>query len=241
MSFSDTEVTGRIGLDYTLENGTLLYAGFNTEYRAGAFNGGAAQQPAERNFVEPETLDGFEIGFKSTLWKNRLRLNASAFHYSYENQQFVDVDTITFAQTLVNIDESEISGLEIEASLRVTPQFLVHLGIGILDAEIEDGFLDGADVSGEALPNSSDLNINAAIDWDLFKTDVGRLSLQADTTYRDEASYDIGSGEADSYTVVNGRLSFAANNEQWAISLWGKNLADEEYATFFGDFTATIG
>ena len=241
LSFSDKETTYRIGLDYTLGNDTLLHVSYATGYRAGAFNGGAAGQPAERDFVEPEELDSFEIGFKSMLWGNRLRLNASAFHYSYENQQFVDVDTITFAQTLVNIEESELSGLEVEATLRVTPNFIASLGVGILDAEIKDGFLDGADVAGEPLPNGADLNANASIDWEMVATDLGRLTLHADATYLDEVSYDIGSGEADSYTLVNAGLSFVANDEQWAVSLWCKNIADEEYATWFGDFTQTIG
>ena len=89
--FSDSEVTGRIGLDYTTPNGTLFYGSFNQGYRGGAFNAQAYYDPSEISMAEPEFLDSFEVGFKSTLWDGRVRLNGAAFFYSYESQQFISI------------------------------------------------------------------------------------------------------------------------------------------------------
>ena len=239
--FSDSEVTGRIGLDYTMPNGTLFYGSFNRGYRGGAFNAQAYYDPGEVSMADPEFLDSFEVGFKSTLWDGRVRLNGAAFFYNYESQQVISIDTTTFVQTLINLDESEIRGLEVEAAAQLSPAVLVQLGIGVLRTEIKKGILGGDDLSGEDLPGSPELNANAAVDWDLFSTENGRLTLHLDATYQDETLYAFGAGKGDSYAVFNGRLSFAALDERWGVSVWGRNLSDEEYYSFWADARATIG
>ena len=93
--FSDSEVTGRIGLDYAAPNGTLFYGSFQQGYRGGAFNAQAYYDPSEISVAEPEFLDSFEVGFKSTLWDGRIRPNGAAFSYSYEGQQFISIDVFS--------------------------------------------------------------------------------------------------------------------------------------------------
>ena len=239
--FSDSEVTGRIGLDYTTPNGTLFYGSFNQGYRGGAFNAQAYYDPSEISMAEPEFLDSFEVGFKSTLWDGRVRLNGAAFFYSYESQQFISIDIATFVQTLINIDESEIRGLEIEAAAQLSPAVLVQLGVGVLDTEVKNGVLAGEDLSGRVLPGSPELNVNASFDWNLFSTENGTLTLHLDATFQDETLYAFGSGMGDSYTVFNGRLSFSALDERWGVSIWGRNLGDEEYFNFWADGRETLG
>ena len=239
--FSDSEVTGRIGLDYTTPNGTLFYGSFNQGYRGGAFNAQAYYDPSEISMAEPEFLDSFEVGFKSTLWDGRVRLNGAAFFYSYESQQFISIDITTFVQTLINIDESEIRGLEIEAAAQLSPAVLVQLGVGVLDTEVQKGVLAGEDLSGRVLPGSPELNVNASFDWNLFSTENGTLTLHLDATFQDETLYAFGSGMGDSYTVFNGRLSFSALDERWGVSIWGRNLGDEEYFNFWADGRETLG
>ena len=239
--FSDSEVTGRIGLDYTTPNGTLFYGSFNQGYRGGAFNAQAYYDPSEISIAEPEFLDSFEVGFKSTLWDGRVRLNGAAFFYSYEGQQFISIDIATFVQTLINIDESEIRGLEIEAAAQLSHAVLVQLGVGVLDTEVKKGVLAGEDLSGRVLPGSPELNVNASLDWNLFSTENGTLTLHLDATFQDETLYAFGSGMGDSYTVFNGRLGFSALDERWGVSIWGRNLGDEEYFNFWADGRETLG
>ena len=72
-SYGDQEITGRVGLDYTFENGTMIYGSFNRGYRSGAYNGQAYYSPGERNWVNPERLEGFGGRLKSLLWDGRAR------------------------------------------------------------------------------------------------------------------------------------------------------------------------
>ena len=239
-SNSDSKITGRLGIDYTFAGGNLLYASFSQGYRGGAYNGQAYNSPAEVNWVQPEYLDSLEIGFKSSWWDGRMRLNVAAFQYSYENQHILDVDPFTFIQTLTSIDESEITGAEIEVAAQLTPALRIQLGVGLLDAEVKSGAVSGEDLSGAALPNTSDINVNAAIDWDLRRFDAGVLTLHANGTYRSETPYVINlPGTADGYTLFNGRLTFVTDT--WSVSLWGKNLAEKEYFMFYVNLLDTLG
>jgi len=236
----DTEFTGRLGIDYMLSNGNLLYANYSRGYRGGAYNGQAYNDPSEANWVQPEYLNSYEAGFKSTFWDNRLRLNASAFYYKYKNQHALDVDPFTFLQTLVNIEESEVLGAEIELAAQLTPRLRVQSGIGLVDGEMTSGTVSGVDVSGQKLPFASDYNINAALDWDVLVLEAGILTLHLDGNYRSEAHHIVNSVEpADGYTVFNGRLTFGA--EAWSVSLWSKNLNQNEYFTYYNNQQAALG
>jgi iron complex outermembrane receptor protein len=241
--FTDNEITGKLGLDYTTEAGHLIYASVSHGYRTGAFNAQAFQDPSEVTQAEPETLDAFEVGFKMTVWDSRLQLNGAAFHYTYENQQFLNVDQ-NLIQTLINIDESEISGLELELVARPLESLMVRAGVGLIDAEVKEGILTGQDLAGNQLPQAPDLNFNFSADWDLLTNSTGTLTLHVDTSFTDKQYFEVanvGHTEADSYWVTNGKLSFESADSAWAFSLWGKNLFEEEYVTSVLDLQAFFG
>ena len=240
-SHGDQEITGRLGLDYTFENGTMIYGSFNRGYRSGAYNGQAYYSPGERNWVEPERLEGFEVGLKSLIWGGRARLNLSGFSYSYEDQQYIDIDIRTFQQTLRSIDSAEVSGGEMEFAAQVTPTLLLSAAVGLLDATIEKGILSGVDVSGESLLTSPDRNATVAASWDAYSGRAGRLTLYVDALYRSDSTSSVGNEEGNGHTRWNGRATFTGSTERWTASLWGRNLGNEEYTNFYADFRDSIG
>ena len=173
-NIDDDEWTGKIGVDYTTEAGHLLYASASHGYRNGGFNAQAFFDPSELTSVDAETLDAFEVGFKSEWLDGSLQLNGAAFFYTYENQQFLNIDPDTLAQTLVNIDESEILGLELELVRARQKPLLLRAGLGLLDTEVTEGTLSGVDLKGNELIMAPELNFQrCAIDWDVVTTDLG--------------------------------------------------------------------
>lgn len=241
--FSDDEITGKFGIDYTTDRDTLIYASFSHGYRAGAFNAQAFQDVSEVTQVDPETLDAYEVGFKTKLLDGSLQLNAAAYFYTYENQQFLNIDE-NLIQTLVNIDESEISGLELELTTRPHDALLLRAGLGLLDAEVKTGVLSNQDLAGNALPQSPEVNFNVAIDWDAYQSDAGTVTVHLDGTYTDKQFFEVanvGHTEADGYWVANAMLTFESSNADWAVSLWVKNLIEEEYQTSILDLQGFFG
>ena len=231
---TDREWTGKIGVDYMSEAGMLVYGNYSHGYRSGAFNAQAFLDPAELTYVKPETLDGFEIGFKHEMADGRVRLNAAAFFYTYENQQFLNVDSATLAQTLINIEESEIVGAELELNAVLLSNLTLQAGLGLLDTEVKKGALNGVDLKGNALILAPEMNFNLALNWDIVELEMGTLSLRANSTFVDDLYFDVFNTErmaSDSYWLHNARLDLVSQDERWQAGIWVKNLADEDYYT----------
>lgn len=235
---STNEVTGKVGIDYTFESGNMVYASYSHGYRNGGFNAQAFFSPVELTTVEPEKLDAFEAGFKSRLLEGAMELNGSLFYYTYENQQFQDVDPSSLANRLVNIDESEITGAELEMRYRPIESVMLRTGLGWLDTEVKEGVLNGQDVAGNELLLSPTWNVNLGLDWDVMSTSLGTVVLRLESSWVDAQYFDVFNVERlkqGAYWLHNARLQFDDADEQWSTGVWVRNLADEEYRTYVLD------
>ena len=171
---------------------------------------------------DPEQLDAFEVGFKSTLVDGLVRFNGAAYYYDYSDYQaffIVGIDTITF-----NTDAESMGGeLELQASLFDGLDIL--LGAAYNDIDVEIGNETVASVQ------SPEWNLNALVryEWPMFG---GYMAIQGDIVYRSEhyfALTGLETVEEDGYAVSNASLTYTSDNQAWQVSAFVKNLTDEEY------------
>jgi len=241
-SLVDKKWGTRIALDYMLTENTLTYASYTTGFRNSAFNGQAFFDPSEITIAKPEEVAAWEIGFKSDLMDNRLRVNGALFHYQYQNQQFLDV-TPQILQILVNADEAEVTGLEVEVSAILSPKVGVNFGLGYLDTEYTALTLRGEDLSGNQLINAPKLNFNAKLNWNIAELKPGNIHLVMDTSFTGDQYFDAfntTTAKQDSYWVTNLRLNFVNHEDDLEIGLWAKNITDEEYTTSLLDLQSSF-
>ena len=143
------KTTGRIAIEYDLDDDTMTYLSFTRGFKPGGSNltfGYPVDD--EQNFganpapqlvfpiFESETIDAYEIGLKTDLLNSRLRANISAFFYKYENLQFQSTDPDIYRGGVANIPESEMSGLEIEFLGIISNEFSFDLRLSFLETEI---------------------------------------------------------------------------------------------------------
>lgn len=148
------------------------------------------------------------------------------------------------AQTLINIDESEIAGLELELVAHPIESLWLRAGLGLLDTEVTEGVLGGVDLKGNELIMAPEVNFNLAADWDVWTTELGTLMLRLDSSYLDDHYFEIFNVDRlreDAYWVHNARLQFDSSGDNWSVALWSKNLADEQYRTSAIDLQASFG
>lgn len=74
--------TPRAVLRYQIEPRTNVYASYAKGYRTGAYNASGATDPRLITPTRPETVDAYEIGFKTA--RSRVRFDAAAFYYDYK-------------------------------------------------------------------------------------------------------------------------------------------------------------
>jgi len=246
---TEREVTGKIGLDYAVSDNLLIYASYNRGFRSGSINNGlqylALADPSDA-YADPEFLDAYELGFKGDFLNNRLRVNATAFFYDYEDQQFVN--QVGLAADLENAGRSEVFGAEIEILALLTDNLSLQVGVGLLDTEFTELSLantatpdpfDEVDLSGNELISAPDVNISLALDYEL-PTSWGRVNAHLDANYQGDQFYsaynDFTTFEAirqDAYWLVNARLSASFGEESnLTVSAWVKNIAEEEYDVY---------
>ncbi len=141
------QVTGRFVLDWkpdlSFTDDTLVYASYAMGYKGGGTNPPRIDinpkviqyQPLADKF-EPENVNSFEIGTKNSFASGRVRMNATAFYYDYENYQVSQIeDRISLNQNF----DARIWGVELEGVFQVTERFRIDSNIGYLNTRIADG------------------------------------------------------------------------------------------------------
>ena len=154
-----SKTTWRIGADYDLAPGTLLYGTVSTGYKAGGFNDGclagtmalgiacpAAQAvPASTLVYRPETLTAFEAGVKTHFWQRRASLNLAAFHYHDDNLQLSGVAIVQNTPRYVtsNAGRASVTGLEADGQARLGSDDTLNYALTLLDAHYVSYSPDG--------------------------------------------------------------------------------------------------
>jgi iron complex outermembrane receptor protein len=236
----DTAVTGRAGVDYTPTDNTLFYVSYSRGYRAGAFNGQFLFSYGDFTSVKPENLDSVEAGWKTQWLDNRVQLNGAVFHYQYKNQQLIDIRP-DGEQPVINLGKSRIEGGELELAARPTESLTLHVGLGFLDAKVQEGELAGGtiNVSGKTLPNAPKVSGTLAGDWDFVNWSQLGLTAHLDASYSSRQYFELQNEDRISqvsYALVNARVMLhPAAGSKWEIAAWGRNLTDKFYLTSAAD------
>jgi iron complex outermembrane receptor protein len=244
LRFSTDNLSGKIGVDYKLASGDLLYASVSRGYRAPSFNAQAFFDPAELSVAKAEQVTSYEVGAKTRLWDRRVTLNMAAFYYDYRNQQFINVDPTTAAQTLLNIPKSRIYGAEAELNIRASEALSLRAGLGLLSARIQKGTVSGVDVAGHKLSNAPDFSANAGVDVTVAKGGWGALSLHPEVAYQSAQYFEvinIARLEQKGYALVGGHIDWESADGRYTASAWAKNLSNKLYFTSRVDLLAGFG
>jgi len=249
LSSTQSEPTGRIGVDYTTAAGTMFYTsfarGFQGGYNTVGFDTAGNPRPAT---VKPETLNAFEAGMKSTLGDGRGIFNLAAFYYDYKDMQIrvgripigADGSPIPGGRpfyTTLNAGKAGIYGLETELSAYITDHLRFDLNAGYLKAEFDEyNSINDAgapvDYSGNTLPRAPEFSGSAALVLDDIALGSATGSLRLEYQYRGDA-FD----NADNLYVLpeTNFLNLLATVDfgKWRVWAGGRNLTDQKYFAFY--------
>jgi iron complex outermembrane receptor protein len=235
------EFTPRLGLKYFHNEDVMFFATYSVGYRSGGFNGRVASLEEAIQPYEPETVDNYELGVKSELFNNRLRLNATLFTMEYndkqEELQLPSTETDTGQKTVViNPSSATISGFEVDMQAYVTDGLSLRANLGYLDSEYDDFVY--TDVEG-AVVDLSNLDFRRAPEWTgtvdaTYEWEVGGGNAWVRGSYRyiDDHYTSITNNvesENGSQGLVDASVNYAIGDLQF--SLFGRNLTDEDTFT----------
>ncbi len=225
----------KVSIKYAVNETANLYASYGEGFRSGQFNqfgvgtaAAGAGVDGVKDTVDAEITKTFEVGFKSDLMENRLRLNAAVFHTKTNPLYFVFIGAVG-AQALVNIDEVRLMGGEIEAVAKVGGGLDVYASFGYTDSEILANSLNPATIGNEA-PYIAKTTLNLGAQYRADITDGIGLIARVDYERRGAQFWDPENSTARSaLDLVNARIGFEDTDGKWSVIGSVRNLTDKAY------------
>ncbi len=242
-------VSYTVGLDYRVNDAVMTYGKFSTGFKSGGWSPDAFSATAVFLPVEEETLESWEIGAKTDLFDDTVRLNMAYFFNTYDGLQIgATVPDVGF--TRFNVEEAQIQGLEFEYVWQVTDNFQVNGNLGLLDAEYTELTMSSASAltnSGSTPACGGVVTLECAYGLDMknapdykgaigvlytYPIGSGELILTGDVGFEDENWSLVANTPDHALTDVdplfNARIKYESD-AGWSVALWGKNLGDQEY------------
>ena len=159
LEIDSNEVTGRITYEKDFDDVTLGYVSYTRGFKPGGSNLTYGRESVVSPIVvlptfEQETIDAYEVGLKTDLDEGRVRVNAAAFLYNYENLQYQATDPEVFQGGVGNIPESQIFGAELELGAFLSESLLFDARLAWLNTEITESHLALDNVASEVATNA---------------------------------------------------------------------------------------
>lgn len=240
-----TDFSPRVNLSYQLSEDINLYGGYSQGFKAGSFDprGANTSTPAVERGFEPESLDSWEIGLKSSWLDGRAITNIALFMSDYEDMQIpgsVGVDTDddgindNFVGTVTNAGKAEIQGIEVEATILVSEGFTVEFAGSLLDASITEWLVNDVNIANQrTVQNTPEKMAYLAM---VYSTPAGSGTLTSNLNYSfksEVAQFETAVPVIDqnSFDTINLSVVWANASGDWSVGVHGKNLTDEDIKT----------
>jgi outer membrane receptor protein involved in Fe transport len=243
---SDSKVSWDLSAFYTVTDDFSLYARAAHGFRGPTIQGRDVVFGASPSVAQSETIQSYEVGFKSELLDRRVRFNGAVFTYEEKNPQFSAIGGATNGTLLINADKGEAYGVEFDGEFKVTENLLLTAGYSYNHTKIKDSDLavavcaqctvtDPLNGSGQALvngnpfPNAPEyvLNFTARYsypvgDGELFAyTDWFRQGYTNIFLYQSKEFYSKGDFEGGL------KLGYAKQDGSYEIAAFARNITNE--------------
>lgn len=247
-------------LTWTASPNTIVFGSYRTGYKPGQSGNpnivSVGLDPENDLFYRTETVEGFEIGFKSQLLDNTLRLTGAAFTYDYDSLQVSNFDSTSFVLAPLAGD-MKTEGAELTVNWRVIPALRVNGAVAYTKARWTDftgvacysvgnlGILRRPNVRPfcDTATNSMDLtglpkfrspdwsgNLGFAYEIPAFSNFVveltGNVSFVSKYNSQENASP---FANWSGYELYDAGISARTEDGRLEFAVIGKNLSDEKY------------
>lgn len=245
---------GNLSLSYTLSESSIAYVTLAQGYKAGGVNAEASSsspfmQPRLQDFLtarlgfDSETLINRELGLKGVYWQDRLQLRLALFDMDRQDPQLeswiwdgVNFVWLGFLETAA---AGSNRGLELEARLQAGESVQLFANLGWIDTEVQDLTVfdldldDFREIESRDQTSAPTYQYNVGVDLQLSESLSAHLEVEGRDAFYHGYYHNA---QADSYQLLHGSLSL--NVKAVALTLWGRNLLDEDYAVrglYFGN------
>ena len=245
----DEKVTGRINLDWDINDDLMMYFSATSGFRSGGYNLVFFSNTAD---YDPEELLAYEIGYKGQFLDNTLQINGSFYYYDYETIHTVATEVTSLGGTSTSVLEApgaEILGAEAEVLWLATDALTIGGNFSYTPSEYTKdlNILDPADVSRPTSlypdQETNELNINGnqllqvpELKYTVFGTygiplsSGANLDFSSVYSWTDEVYYSPFENEkemGEAYGRLDVRATWTNSAQNVIVSAYVNNILDD--------------
>ncbi len=249
-TIDDEQVTGTVKLSWLATEDTMFYASYGTGYKSGGTNTDRIAIAFDPVF-DAETSTSLELGVKSEFPDQALRINAAIHHTKTDDFQANAFTGTGF--NLQNAGKLKTYGGELELFWQPLQNTVVTLAYAYSKAELEEfesgncwvatPFHTGApdpgdngdgscDRSGDRVSGNPEHFANLGVKQNFNITDGVDAYVYGEYTYLSDQILDADNDPLkteDSYGLLNVRAGVSWEEYGLDVTLWARNVLDEEY------------
>jgi len=241
----DDEVTGDFSFRYAVSDNVNFFGRYARGYRASSI----LSRDSFPSIGDAETINSYEAGIKSILWDNTLRFNVTGYVYDVSDLQLAVVGGATNTIGLINADNVNGHGIELDVEYAPTQNVLFTFGTSWNSTAIDDPNLgiqacgDGCTVldpenpaipgqfliDGNSLPNAPEwiLNTTLRLSQPAFN---GEVYFLTDWFYRSSVNpflYESIEFEFDGRVEGGLRVGYITGDRRWEMGAYVRNVTNE--------------
>jgi len=267
---SDNNVSWDLSATYRANRNLNLYGKLATGYRGPSIQGRIMFAPDFENGQNPatngvsvangETIKSFEVGVKSILADQRLRLNLAAYIFKMDGQQLTAVGGQYNIATLLNAKETDGHGFEADIEYVASEKVFMTFGLSWNPTKINDPNLTVAQcgggctttdpltpeglvlINGNSLPYAPEWIFNGILNFQSNPVSKGFFG-SVDWAYSSDKHFPLyESKEFHSDSLEFGlRLGYGFGGGKYEVALFGRNILDAKILQGGIDFDNLTG
>lgn len=251
----------KFALKYDIDHQNNIYGTASRGFRSGGYNiqmfsellqstlqqrpgtGNSTNTDDIKNIItyKPEYSWNYEIGSHLTLFNGKLKADLAVFYMDTHDQQIAKFVNSGLGRMMVNAGSSESHGMEASLLASINKNLSINASYGYTHSTFNkyDGGITSSDelidYSGNYVPFVPRHTMNTGANYNFFfsgnfwvqNLTIGLNYIGAGKIYWTEKN----NASQDFYGTLNGCISVQAQELQ--IDLWGHNLANKNYTTFY--------
>ncbi len=261
VTVSDEQVSWDLTAQYQPNDDLNLYARVASGFRAPSIQGRDVTFGGAPSVGESETILSWEAGVKADVLDGTGRINAAVYYYTIEDMQLSAIGGGGNFNQLLNAEEGEGYGFEIESQFQVTERLSVRAAFTYSHTEIQDPTLTVAGcaqctvrdpavapgvfrVDGNPFPHAPEVMIDVGARYARPMGDGGEFFAETDWTVRGPFNiflYDAIEYETAGQVEGGLRIGYGRQDGSWEASVFARNITDEENVIGGIDFNNNTG
>jgi iron complex outermembrane receptor protein len=255
----------KISVVWDITDRWTTFASVGTSFRSGGFNNSGSEATVDifinslaliqdgtfapvgiKDEYRKETSTAAELGFKSNIADNAVRLEGAIYYTEVDDMQFFEfiVGPFGLLRLVDNIDEVEIIGAELAVTWSATEWFDLFVGGSIIDTEIKVNQVR-PDTVGNDSPYTPDATGNLGAYFNVPVSKTMNWFANLDFSYVGETWFHTVQAQSrpivtvpgltgeysvarrDAYALTNLRIGL--EHEKWTVAIFGTNLTDKNF------------